>query len=156
MARKSKGHVRPAAATGKLPMHIRNPDWEQNTLDQVPAPGSEVRAFRYEHDGTSYEITLTQRTKVLRSMPFDGAIWPAVVRSEEVESFTLTLWGYNHTDITHDPSVGRSYQWDDGDHIHGSDFAVKMGLNMADADAILLLLRSLDHSVKLRREVIHG
>ena len=64
-------------------------------------------------------------------------------------SYSLTWFGALTGWCSFPASAGVTIQWDEYSHLNGAWFAETLGLNAADADALLFLLEALEHSVSL-------
>ena len=134
----------PPLVDGRAPEHIKPVGWEltDSTGISAGAVSKTVRAYRLATANSTYDLQVTSRV-------FFPDSWDCHKPKQSL-AFTITLWGWSHTDgAFHSPSVGRSYRWKDGDHLHGPDFASKMGLSYTDANALLELLQECNHSVSL-------
>ena len=122
--------------------------WEQPSTTGLPThhSASWVRVFRYESNGTRYDLQFTKR--FFTPERFDDK------DPKQASAFTLTIWGWYHNDGTMSAgSVGRTFRWKDHDHINGQHFANVMALNVADANALLELLQDCQHSASTIVEV---
>ena len=127
-------------------LKLEPPSWEHDTLSWSDQPKSRVRSFRVEANGSKYDLQVTEREFVSTVLSQSDL---ARNGDDYDRAFTVTIFGWCHTDTDHNPTVGRTYRWREGDHIHGPDFGYKMGLMPRDVDSILMVLESAGHSVKL-------
>tara|TARA_R110002110_G_C13093266_1_gene685047 strand:- start:101 stop:562 length:462 start_codon:yes stop_codon:yes gene_type:complete len=135
----------PPLINGRAPEHIKPLEWEMVNAKGTYAGTShnyQVRVFQLTAASSTYDVQITKR--IFYPKRFDHKEPKASM------AYTLTLWGWNHTDGTfHSPTVGRSYRWKDMECLHGPGFAHKMGLEYTDANAMLELLQDCGHSVSL-------
>ena len=143
---KNRPTVPETSAASRSGLSLEPPHWEHDTLEWADQPKSRVQAFRVELHNSKYDLQVTEREFVSTVL---GQSDRARNGDDFDRTFTVTIWGWYHTDTHHCPSVGRTFRWREGDAIYGPDFGYKMGLNPRDVDAILKVLESAGHSVKL-------
>ena len=110
---------------------------------------SPVRAFRAYVDGAMYDLQVTARRYHRDYLEEDN---------NDNWQFTVTVFGWA---AEKNASCGVTYRFT-FEHIFGPDFAEKMDITEANADAVLLVLRACGHSVRTcaehreKHQLTHG
>ncbi|QDP48315.1 MAG: hypothetical protein Unbinned4944contig1000_39 [Prokaryotic dsDNA virus sp.] len=152
---------RPTIPGPQHQLKMKPPNWEHDSLSWETQPLSVVRSFRLEMDGSTLDLTITAREFVSTQLSQSQGKRDSGGGGDFDMAFTVTVWGALNHDHWDSPSVGRSYRWREGDHIHGSTFVYKTGLTQSVTNAVLKVLRECGHSVSTcdvaeDQEVSHG